>query len=54
MSKHITYLSYLASPTLWLQNMNSYLVDAPLSNLVELLVNCFTQAMKQTDLQQTN
>ena len=33
----VTHLSYLASPTLWLHNRNSYLVDAPLSNLVSLL-----------------
>ena len=37
MSKHVTYLSYLASPTLWLHIMNSCIVDAPLSNLVPLV-----------------
>ena len=38
MSRHVTHLSYLASPTLWLHNMNSCLVDAPLSNLVSLIL----------------
>ena len=37
MSRHVTHLSYLASPAMGLHNMNSSLVDAPLSNLVSLV-----------------
>ena len=42
MPRHVAHLSYLAPPTLWIHNMNSCLVDAPLSNLVSLPVNNLT------------
>ena len=42
MSRHVIHLSYLASPILWLHDMNSCIVHAPLSNLVTLIIFSLT------------